>query len=263
MMSNFTDRSIDLMEEIVLATDNRINLTRRGYVLATRHAEPDELMAELEYGHVDAPAGSIRRHTQPSSGTYIHPSCSTWQNVPIGVDVIKNGSLIQETFPSYDKAVQTLIHVRRAGSVDSQQLGQYMLESFSAANGVRLSGKVTHIDTHDGFDVYVGNEEMRIKASQLVNAAGPFINNIAGMLGTELPVTHTLQQKIAFEDKASTIPRDMPFSIDLGAQCIDWSDDEKALLLEDADYARYGTEMPGAIHCRPDGGDKSRWVKLG
>jgi D-arginine dehydrogenase len=130
VMGNFTDRSIDLMEEIALVTDNRINLTRRGYVLATRHAEPDELMAELEYGYSDAPAGSIRRHTQPSSGTYIHPSCGTWQNAPIGVDVIKNGSLIQETFPSYDKAVQTLIHVRRAGSVDSQQLGQHMLESF-------------------------------------------------------------------------------------------------------------------------------------
>lgn len=263
VMSNFTDRSIDLMEEIALATDNRINLTRRGYVLATRHAEPDELMAELEYGYSDAQAGSIRKHTQFSPETYIHPSSTTWQNAPIGVDVIKNSSLIQKTFPSYDKSVQTLIHVRRAGSVDSQQLGQYMLEDFTAANGIRLSGKVTHIDTQDGFDVYVGNEEIRIKASQLVNAAGPFINDIAGMLGTKLPVTHTLQQKIAFEDKASVIPRDMPFSIDLDSQSIDWSEEERALLLEDADYARYGLEMPGAIHCRPDGGDKGRWVKLG
>jgi glycine/D-amino acid oxidase-like deaminating enzyme len=109
----------------------------------------------------------------------------------------------------------------------------------------------------------VGEEKIRIKANRLVNAAGPFINDIAGMLGTKLPVTHTLQQKIAFEDKASVIPRVMPFSIDLDAQFIDWSDDERALLQEDADYARYGTEMPGAIHCRPDGGDKGRWVKLG
>ncbi|MDB4222164.1 FAD-binding oxidoreductase [Granulosicoccus sp.] len=263
VMSNFTDRSIDLMEQIAAATDNRINLTRRGYVLATRNSEPDELLAELEYGYSNAPTGSIRCHTQPSSRTYCHPTTCTWQNAPAGVDILSNSSLIQKTFPSYDRSVETLIHVRRAGSVDSQQLGQYMLESFTTANGIRLSGKVTHIDTHDGFDVYFGNEEFRIKSDRLVNAAGPFVNEIAGMLGTELPVTHTLQQKIAFEDKACVIPRAMPFSIDLDAQLIDWSDDERSLLLEDAVNKRYGVEMPGAIHCRPDGGDNGNWVKLG
>jgi hypothetical protein len=49
-----------------------------------------------------------------------------------------------------------------------------------------------------------------------------------------------LQQKIAFEDRACVIPRVMPFSIDLDAQFIDWSEEERALLLGDAEYARYG-----------------------
>ena len=37
-MVDFADRSIDLMEEIARASDNRINLRRRGYALATRRA---------------------------------------------------------------------------------------------------------------------------------------------------------------------------------------------------------------------------------
>jgi glycine/D-amino acid oxidase-like deaminating enzyme len=263
VMSNFTDRSIDLMEEIAQATDNRINMTRRGYVLATRQAAPDELMAELEHGYSDAPSGSIRQHSRSFSESYSHPSKNTWQNAPSGVDVVQNKSIIQKTFPSYDKSIETLIHVRRAGSIDSQQLGQYMLESFKADGGVKLLGAVTSIDKHDGFDVHVDDSQVKIKANRLVNAAGPFLNVIAKMLGTELPVTHTLQQKIAFEDTASVIPRDMPFSIDLDDQRIDWNEEERALLQEDSDYARYSSEMPGAIHCRPDGGDKGRWVKLG
>ena len=54
----------------------------------------------------------------------------------------------------------------------------------------------------------------------MVNAAGPFINRIAGMLGQSYPVTNIYQQKIAFEDTRNAIPRDMPFSIDLDAKNI-------------------------------------------
>lgn len=83
------------------------------------------------------------------------------------------------------------------------------------------------------------------------------------MLGVDLPVYNTFQQKIAFEDRKGAIPRTLPFSIDLDGQQIDWSDDERAMLLEDPDFARLAEEMPGAIHCRPDGGDNGKWVKLG
>ena len=35
-MKAFTDSSIDLMEEIAIASNDQINMTRRGYLLATR-----------------------------------------------------------------------------------------------------------------------------------------------------------------------------------------------------------------------------------
>jgi hypothetical protein len=37
-MTAFMNRSIDLMEGLARATDNRINLNRRGYVFATAEA---------------------------------------------------------------------------------------------------------------------------------------------------------------------------------------------------------------------------------
>ena len=83
------------------------------------------------------------------------------------------------------------------------------------------------------------------------------------MLGVSLPLTHTFQQKIAFEDHQGAIPRDMPFAIDLDPQQIDWSEDERDLLAGDPAVARLAGDMPGAIHCRPDGGAAGRWVRLG
>ncbi len=262
IMTQFTDRSIDLMEEIAQRTDNRINLTRRGYVLATRNSELNTLMSELEYGYSQTPSSSIREHGN-QSGSYQPPTHADWLKAPTGVDVVRGEKLIQQSFPSYDQSVQTLIHVRRAGSVDSQQMGQHMLEDFVAAGGVRVTGHVDNIETSGRFVVNCSNDDVQITAEQLVNAAGPFIGEIASMLGGSLPVSHTVQQKIAFEDKAGAIPRDMPFSIDLDSQFIDWSEEERALLSEDEHYARYAQEMPGAIHCRPDGGDNGSWVKLG
>ena len=46
-MAAFTNHSIDLMEKIARETNNRINMTRGGYALATRSAAINELMDEL------------------------------------------------------------------------------------------------------------------------------------------------------------------------------------------------------------------------
>jgi glycine/D-amino acid oxidase-like deaminating enzyme len=83
------------------------------------------------------------------------------------------------------------------------------------------------------------------------------------MLNITLPIENVLQQKIAFEDREKVIPRDLPFSIDLDARRLDWSDDERELLAEDPHTAWLTKPIHGGIHCRPDGGDRGNWVKLG
>ena len=50
VMTAFTDRSIDLMEDLARQTDNLINMNRRGYLLTTRSDNSDKLMEELVYG---------------------------------------------------------------------------------------------------------------------------------------------------------------------------------------------------------------------
>jgi glycine/D-amino acid oxidase-like deaminating enzyme len=264
VMTAFTDDSIDLMEQVARDSGNRLNMTRRGYALATRE-NPDALIEELHRGYGANADTSIRIHAADTPDTYHFDPSAGWENSPDGVDVLCDQDIIRRTFPTYADDISTVIHIRRAGDISGQQLGQYMLECLRASGGRLITGSVVSIDPSDGFILDVGgHDEIRqIRCGKIVNAAGPFAGEIAKMVGVMLPVTNVFQQKIAFEDRAGVIPRTMPFSIDLDAQFIDWSDEETELLRQDSQIAWLTERMPGAIHCRPDGGEHGRWIKLG
>jgi glycine/D-amino acid oxidase-like deaminating enzyme len=83
------------------------------------------------------------------------------------------------------------------------------------------------------------------------------------MRGEDLPVRCVFQQKIAFEERAGAIPRDLPFTIDLDGQRIAWDADERELLAADSATRHLLEPMPGGIHCRPDGAVDGTWIKLG
>jgi len=266
VMTAFTDHSIDLMEDLARQTDNLINMNRRGYLLTTRSDNSDKLMEELVYGYSQLHDNDIRVHDKAAEKdklSYRKPDSSRWESAPSGVDVINDQALIRECFPYFDQSIKTLVHIRRAGAISAQQVGQYMLQSFKQASGKLINADVSGIDVNNGFEIHAEQSNIAIKAERIVNAAGPFIKEIAAMLSVELPVHNTLQQKIAFEDSAKAIPRQMPFSIDLDAQYIDWTDEERELLAESGEHEWLTRELPGAIHCRPEGGDKGSWLKLG
>lgn len=263
LMARFMDRSITLMEEIARAADNRIAMTRRGYVLATREAKADTMVA-----HLNAMLGDDRgqiRIQDGQAGTYQPPHSADWQAAPNGFDILTNPALIQATFPSLDQSIRTVLHVRRAGDISGQQLGQVMLEQLREAGLRRVTGKVVGISQRNGFTLSVeGREGLQLlRAPQIVNAAGPFAAEIAAMLGVILPLENVVQQKISLPDTARAIPRNLPFCIDLDGLDIDWTDEERMLLASDPDTAFLAAKMPGAIHCRPDGGDSGSWIKLG
>lgn len=265
-MVAFTNRSIDLLEDIARQTDNRINMNRRGYALATRSEDITGLVRQLHDGMGDDATRLLRYHDDAQASSYERPVLADWQGVREGVDILRNQDLIRSTFPSYAEDIQSVIHIRRGGDISGQQLGMVMLEYLKSVGTQRISGEVKAIAANGPFtlDIHEGESgSRRITADKLVNAAGPFAASIAAMLGQSLPVINTFQQKIAFEDRAKAIPRDMPFSIDLDEQQIDWLPEERELLLEEPDYAWLAETMPGAIHCRPDGGDHGSWIKLG
>lgn len=263
LMRAFTDRSIDLMEEIALESNNILQMTRRGYVLATRQADIDNHLEELKYGYSGCPDNQIRMHASEHAPGYQPAESEYWQLAPNGVDVLTDKALIERCFPYFDKEIRSVIHIRRAGMISGQQLGQYMLQSFRAAGGIRLTGKVTRIDQNNGFCVHIDDGNTLVNAARIVNAAGPFVGEIAAMLDMDLPIENWLQQKIAFEDTKGAIARTMPFAIDLDPLHLDWSDDERQLLADDPDFSWLAGELPGAIHCRPEGGDRGTWLKLG
>lgn len=257
VMKRFTDHSIDLMEDLARETDNRINMVRRGYVLATRRMDVEALFA----GFGDDPEDNIRFH-EGGALTYAPADSENWQTAPLGVDVLSGESLIRKHFPSYGEDVRTLVHIRRAGIIDSQQMGQVMLERFRQWGGKRVQARVTAIEKKQNFVLVLDSGE-KLQAAKVVNAAGPFLGAVAKMLGLALPVHNVLQQKIAFEDTAQAIPRHLPFSIDLDEQAIDWGEEEQELMAADPDHAWLTKELPGGVHCRPDGGDNGSWIKLG
>ena len=265
-MAALTNRSIDLMERIVRrTTGNRIGMTRRGYAAATREPGIDHLVDELQFGFGDTSGQFLRIHPHANTRSYRPSHSGDWENAPDGVDILRGERLIRGVLPSFDPDVRTVIHIRRAGDIDGHQLGTYMLEAFRDAGGKRMTGMVAGIE-HPGryvLDIRSDAGTTRMEAAKIVNAAGPFVGRIAGMLGVDLPVRNTLQQKLVFEDTARAIPRDLPFSIDLDRQRIEWTDDEREMLREDTDLGRFAGEMPGAVHCRPESGDRGTWVKLG
>src|SRR3954452_20161585 len=66
-MTAFMDRSIDLIEEIARATDNRINLNRRGYLFATSDSGKIDFLQTMARTAETRGAGAARFHDAPSS----------------------------------------------------------------------------------------------------------------------------------------------------------------------------------------------------
>lgn len=265
VMTEFTDYSIDLMEAVATESDNRLHMTRRGYALATRQADPELLLRQLHEGYGARGAAKIRVHKAGSPSTYAPAVSADWRTAPDGVDVIQDRSVIGRCFPTFDRDISTVLHIRRAGDISGQQLGSHMLERIRERGGTLIQGRVIGIERAAAFDLTVKGEEASsvVRADVMVNAAGPYVAEVAALLGETLPVSTVFQQKIAFEDVQGVIDRRMPFAIDLDGQVIDWTDEERALLADDP-ATRWLTEpMPGAIHCRPDGGERGRWIKLG
>ncbi|MEZ5924282.1 MAG: FAD-binding oxidoreductase [Hyphomicrobiaceae bacterium] len=265
VMTAFTDHSISLMEEIARATGNRINMTRRGYLLATRQPHPAELIEQLHAGYGASAAESIRIHDRSRAVGYQPPVSADWQDTPTGVDVLLDRDLIHKTFPSLDPEIACILHIRRAGDISGQQLGQYMIETIREAGGRIVRGRVKAVSRKRRIVLECEGPAglFTLDADQMVNAAGPFARQVAAMLGETLPVTTVLQQKITFPDRAHAIPRSMPFAIDLDTQTIDWSEDERAALADDPSNYWLIAPMPGGIHCRPEGGEHGEWIKLG
>ncbi|MDP6804775.1 MAG: FAD-binding oxidoreductase [Rhodospirillales bacterium] len=268
-MVAFTDSSIDLMERIARESANAIRMTRRGYALATRAKDVSGMVASLEAGYGATAAAHIRMvDTARAGANYVDCAphgAEGWELAPDGIDVITEPDTIRRHFPHYADDVGAVLHVRRAGDISAQQMGQFMLEQIRASGGRLMLGRLASVERNGKFALLIETDEgsARVLAGSLVDAAGPFVCDVAAMLGVKLPTETIFQQKIAFRDRAAAIPRRMAFAVDLDPQILDWTAEERDLIGADPSNAWLTGRFPGGIHCRPEGGESSDWIKLG
>ena len=166
-MVAFMNRSIDLLEEIARATDNRIQLNRRGYLYATADPARIALLRQAAEEAAALGAGPLRVHSRNDEretmndegialahrsslivhrSEYVPAPAHGFENQPDGADLLLDPALIRAHFPYVAENTVALLHARRCGWFSAQQLGMYMLEQ-AREHGVRLvRGQVAGVD---------------------------------------------------------------------------------------------------------------------
>ena len=256
-MTAFMDRSIDLIEEIARATDNRINLNRRGYVFATADAGKIDFLQTMAKTRRERAAAARRVFTTRRRAPTRPRRSAASISRSTGADVITDRSLIRRHFPYLAPDTVAVAHARRAGWLSAQQLGAVMLEA-ARERGVKLLARQgrRHRCRRSGARGRGRAETASaasLEATHVVLAAGPMQQEMARLIGVDLPIYAERHHKVSFADTLSGVPRSAPMMIWLDAQHLPWSDEERAALEEDEEARWLLQEFPAGVHGRPDG----------
>lgn len=259
-MVGLMNRSIDLLEEMAIESDNAFHLSRQGYLYVT--ADPDRLRSMETDGELISKvgAGELRKHPGPSEYRFNDRS-----DPPKGADLFLDGNDLRRFFPFLTDQAVGGIHARDAGWFSAQQLGAWMIERArehgleiikAAVSGVSTDGGSPNRGSVGGVQLDSGQE---IQTPVFVNAAGPMLAPVARLVGVELPVFSEVHIKVAFRDHRGVIPRRSPMVIWSDPQTLTWSAEERELLKSEGRADLLGA-MPAACHYRPEGGPDSDWV---
>ena len=172
---------------------------------------------------------------------------------------ITDTNLIQQEYPYLDKGIKKIVRIKNAGKIDVYDLGNLMLREAKKLGLAQLQGEILGIDKKgSGFTISL-DDERSIDTEKIVIAAGPFINEIAKMVGIVFPVSNTIQSKFIIPDPENIIPKNMPFTIYADAQYLDWSKEEAEFFSSDKQYQWLLEKFPGGLHIKPE----STGIKLG
>lgn len=255
VMVRFMNRSIDLLEELALATGNRFLMNRRGYAFFT--ADPAQARSYQETGEVISRLGAGPLRIHPGPELYVPSTGEGFQGQPTGADLVLEPELIRRHYPFVNEMAIAMLHPRRCGWLSAQQLGSCLLEEAKEHGARLLEGRVESVAVEGGrvSGVQVGDET--IATRNFVVAAGPLAGEVAALMGVELPVFNELHGKISFADHLGIIPRDAPLMIWSDPVSLVWSDAERAALAEEPETAWLAQTFPAGVHFRPEGGEGS------
>jgi glycine/D-amino acid oxidase-like deaminating enzyme len=262
-MVRFINRSITLLDELALESDNFFKMSRRGYVFLT--ADPDNvpLMERSAIEISQLGAGPLRYHRSRSNDPSYPPRASEGFDPQLtGADLVLDPALIRRRYPFISQQAVAMLHTRRCGWMSAQQLGMYLLEQ-AKEHGVRfLKGRVTDITVNAGKieTVHVNTAEapIRISTRNFVIAAGPLAKPVGAMIGVDLPVFNELHAKIAFADSLGVVPRDAPLMVWNDPITLPWTAEDRKLLAATEETRWLLETLPGSVHFRPEGGSGSQ-----
>lgn len=254
-MVAFMNRSISLMEEHARRSGNRFRLNRRGYVFATARREEAESLERQALEAASLGAGPLR-HVARSAG-YRPAVADGFESDLDGADLITDRATIREHFGYVNEDTLAVLHARRCGALDAQQLGMHLLEA-GRENGVELvvaelAGVETTGGRVSGVVLGSGGATTTIGTDAVVLATGPYLKTTAAMLGADLPVVVEKHVKISLADPLGAMPRSAPLVIWCDPIRLPWSEDEREALLQSDDMRRLAEELPAGVHGRPVG----------
>ncbi len=256
-MVSLMNDSIDRLEALSDASADAFHMNRRGYIWATSDAgRAAELRREAEEASALG-AGPLRVHDgTPGAPRYLPPTASGVDRELRGADLLLRRALIGEHFPYLADDVVAVLHARRCGWMSAQQLGMYLIES-GRERGMRvMRARVEGIEVRDGRVEAVRTSAGTIATPIVVDAAGPFAQDVAAMAGIELPVHNELHGKVAFRDERRVVPRGAPFMIWADAGRLWFSEAERATIADER--PEWLTRVfPAGVHLRPEGGAAS------
>ena len=266
-MVRLMNRSIDLLDGWARETNNRFLLNRRGYLYATAETARIEQLAAAGREAAALGAGPLRSHSgDPSDPPYVSASPSGFETETDGADLITDRGLIERHFPYLAKDTVALIHARRCGWFSAQQLGMYLLERAKERGARLIAGRVNGVDVTGGRvqSVRMSGEagSRSISTGCFVNAAGPFLKDVARMIDVDLPVFSERHIKVAFNDHLDIVSREAPLLIWTDPVVLPWSDEERAELAQSDEDRRLLEEFPSGVHGRPEGGAGSHTLLI-
>lgn len=256
-MVGLMNASIDRLEELAVESGDAFHMNRRGYVWAT--ADPkraQELRRDAEeIGTLGA--GPLRVHAGDMGDPAYAPSAESGVDRSLdGADLLLDRRLIREHFPYLSRDVVAVLHARRCGWMSAQQLGMYLIE-MGRDNGLRLlRARVEGIDVRDSRVQSVRTSAGIIATEAVVDAAGPYAQEVAAMAGVDLPVHNELHAKVTFRDEAHVVPRGGSIMIWSDPQRLWLAEDERALIADERPEWLV-RELPAGVHLRPEGGPHS------
>ena len=246
-MVDLANRSIEIFDALKEETNNVFNMSRRGYLFVTADERQLANLAASAELSSSFGAGPVRRHQ--SEGEVVEQD---W-----GFDVFESSKSLLARFPYLTSESVGGVHVRRGGWLSAQQLGAWMLESAREQGAALIPDEVVDIGTINGrVDCVTLRSGERVETPVVINAAGPMSQQIAQLVGVDLPLKGSVHHKVSFKDSLSAFPRDAPFLLWTDPQRIDWTEEERAGLAKEGLDELLG-EIKTPVFGRPEGGADS------